>query len=274
MSKIRVVILIALLLHGDELCAQHQDARSPASLDARELQAILDTLYDPLSNQQERDRVAAKLRNLGTNCLPLLMKEMKAIDGIEATNVMAAMTRKAKVQAAFEVLASQAKPLLPELMAEFNAGRTLGTAPHALARIGGNEAGLTLVRALTNADPRIRMAAASSVQYFTNNASIRSAAVEPLLLLLRDLSGPARSMAANTLGTLAAARETVVPALLQAAESDPDSVVRAVAIKSIGRFGTNALTAQPRLEKIAKSDPDEHVRKMAVQALQVIRREE
>lgn len=236
-------------------------------LSRRQFQAILDSLDSPFTKNPERNEAAAKLRDLGTNALPFLLEELKAVGRIEETNVLAATNRKVKVQTAFEVLGSRARPLVPELVAELNAGRSLGNAPHALAQIGGLEAGLALVQAITNANARIRASGASAVQYFKENREIAQAAVPALLLLLSDNSGPLRSMAANSLGTLKAESEQVIPALLRMAESDSDSVVRAAAVKSIANFRTDAAEVQARLEKIADSDKDEYVRRIAAQAL-------
>jgi HEAT repeat protein len=200
-----------------------------------------------------------------------MMEELVAVGAIEATNVVAAMDRKLRLQAAFEVLGPVAKPLVPELIAELKAGRSLGNAAHALAQIGGDEAQRALIEAVTNADPRIRAAGAASVRYLRHNPEKSREAVPPLLVVLGDSSAVLRSVAADSLGILKAEPQHVIPALVQTAETDPHSVIRAVAIKSIQHFGTVPSDIQRRLQKIADTDADEHVRKMATRAVEVLK---
>lgn len=267
-TMILLLLLPVMFLAGGSPSLVCQGANE--DLDQYQFQAILDALDSPFAKNQEQDRAAAKLRALGTNALPFLMAEVRTLGKIEATNLVAANDLKMKLQGAFKVLGSEAKPLLPELIAEFKAGRSLGVTPYALAQIGGDEAGRALVQAITNTNPQVRASGASAIEYFKTNSEMAKAATHSLLQLLSDSSGPLRALAASTLGTLGAGPDIVVPALLRIAESDPDSVVRAAAIRSIGRFGANAVSAKEGLNKIARADKDEDVRKLAVQALHAI----
>lgn len=255
-------------LHGQD-ATEH----SQVHLDSDQFKMILNILDSPFTESEERDRAAATLRRAGTNTLPILMAEVNRIGMVGATNIPEATHLKMKLQAAFEVLGSEASPLLPELITEFRAGRSLEVVPYAIAQIGGDQAGRALVEAITNRNPKIQASGVSAIQYFNNNQEVSKVAVQPLVQLLQDRSGPLRMMAANTLGRLRTAPHVVVPALLCTAEKDSDAVVRKIALKAIACFGTNAISAQSKLTALAESDNDKGVRRMARQALELITKE-
>jgi hypothetical protein len=243
------------------------DETPQAQLHASQFQALLDALDSPFTKTPQHARAAADLRNLGTNAMPLLLSQVKLLDTLKGTNSASALNQQTKLQAAFDVLGPQAKSLLPELVAEFKSGRNLGITAYALGRIGGAEAGHALVQAITNSSPQMRASGASSIEYFKGDPEVAASAVQPLLQLMTDRSGPLRSLAAAALGKLKTNPDTVIPALLRTLDTDPDAIVRATAAESIGRFGSDATPAAERLGRAAKSDGDEHVRTMAAQAI-------
>jgi hypothetical protein len=246
-----------------------------------EFEAMLHALWflpkDPITNRsdmeafrkQEKEKQAAeeKLRQLGTNALPRLLEEVRAVGRIEATNRSAAFVPSMQLASAFAVLGSEARPLLPMLIEEFRAGRSIGPCVAAFQHIGGTDCGLILVSGLTNSDPLIRNGAVSVLSSFATNREVARSAVHPLLQLLKDDLEFSRALAASVLGSFRQEPETVVPRLLQVAKDDSDFVVRVSAIKAIGRFGTNATIVKADLEGIAATDRERSVRRIAEVAI-------
>lgn len=220
--------------------------------------------------RKEREKAVEKLRQMGTNALPRLMEEVRTAAKIEVTNRTQAIDTNRRLILAFEVLGSDAWPLLPQLIEEFHAGRCIGASAAGIKIIGGTDAGLALVAGLTNLNPNVRYAAMSALSSFRTNNEVALAAVPFLLLRLQDDSGPARALAASVLGSLQVKPETVLPALMEVAQHDLDVVVRRTSIKAIGRFGTNAVSLEPKLEILATADQDEHTRRIAGIALQAV----
>jgi hypothetical protein len=214
------------------------------------------------SLQRQQDAFE-KLRANVPAYLPLLMEEVYAIGVIEATNRNVAASRTERLGLAFRALGSDARPLLPKLKDEFNAGRSIGPCVAAFTHIGGTDCGLMLVQGLTNADRRIRNAVMSGLSGFSTNRDVASSAVRPLVKLLGDDSQFSRALAASVLGSLHQDPDVAIPDLIRVAKNDSDFVVRAMAVKAIGRFGTNAAIVRADLERIAATDREKIVRRTA-----------
>ncbi|OQC68364.1 MAG: HEAT repeat protein [Verrucomicrobia bacterium ADurb.Bin006] len=212
---------------------------------------------------RRRQDAIEKLRADASGYLPQLMEEVYAVGHIEATNQNAAASRTAQLALAFEALGSEARPLLPKLEDEFNAGRSIGPCVAAFQHIGGTDCGLILVSGLTNSDRLIRNAAMSTLSGFATNRDVAIFAVRPLLQLLKDDSEFSRALAASVLGSLQQEPDAVIPDLLQVANNDSNFVVRVSAVKAIGRFGTNAAVVRTDLESIAARDQERSVRRIA-----------
>lgn len=212
---------------------------------------------------RRRQDAIEKLRADASGYLPQLMEEVYAVGHIEATNQNAAASRTAQLALAFEALGSEARPLLPKLEDEFNAGRSIGPCVAAFQHIGGTDCGLILVSGLTNSDRLIRNVAMSTLSGFATNRDVAIFAVRPLLQLLKDDSEFSRALAASVLGSLQQEPDAVIPDLLQVANNDSNFVVRVSAVKAIGRFGTNAAVVRTDLESIAARDQERSVRRIA-----------
>jgi hypothetical protein len=219
---------------------------------------------------QRRQNAIEKLRARGTNILPRLMKEVRSVGRLEATNRPAARDATMRLVLAFEVLGDDAKPLLPELIDEFRSGRSIGPSIAGLASIGGTEAGFALISGLTNSDPAIRNASRSALSTFKTNREVAISAVPHLLIILKDDSPFSRALASSVLGSLRVKSEAVIPNLIQIAKYDTNFVARVSAIEAIGRFGTNAVGVTSDLEGIAMTDREPHVRRMALIAIQAV----
>jgi hypothetical protein len=271
---VAVVVLTQFMSGG-------RDPQDQASLkQAHGLDKILEGLTASLptvsskSNQaviqdalRKRQDAVDKLRANKSDVLPQLMQEVYAIGLIEVTNQSAAAARTARLALAFEVLGNDARPLLPELEKEFDAGRSIGPCVAAFQYIGGTDCGVILVSGLTNSDRLIRNAAMSALSGFATNREVALSAARPLLQILKDDSEFSRALAASVLGSLQQESDAVIADLLQVAKNDSDFVVRATAIKAIGRFGTNAAIAKAGLESIAAMDQERTVRRIAEVAI-------
>jgi len=225
-----------------------------------------------LYKQQFTDMAKAetRLRELGTNTLPLLMDRVHAAGSLSKSNRDAGMQAAMRLGLAFEILGDTARPLLPQLIEEFRSGRSVWASVVGIKHIGGTEAGLTLVAGLTNSDLIIRDVALSSMSLFATNREVVEAAIPLLISLLQDKSEFTRALASSALGSMPSKPEFVVPALLQVAEIDSDFVVRCQAAKAIGRFGTNASFARDRLERIASQDAEAITRRAAKVAMESV----
>lgn len=229
---------------------------------------------EALAKQRKQEQKAVeKLQQLGTNCLPRLMAEVRAVGRVEATNRVAAMEPTRRITRAFEILGTDAKPLLPMLVEELHTGRSVGPSMAGIVKIGGTDAGIALVRGLTNSDSTIRNWTMSALSSFASDRDVSLAAVPSLLRLLKDDFGFSRALAASVLGTLRQEPDTVIPTLIQLAKNDSDFVVRSSAIKAIGRFGTNAAPVKADLDGIAVADKEASVRRIAAVAAQSARGE-
>lgn len=219
------------------------------------------------TRRKEEQEAVQKLRQLGTNALPRLMEEVRAVGRVEATNRNAAVDATRRLARAFEILGNDARPLLPMLIEELHTGRSIGPSIAGIVNIGGTDAGLALVRELTNSDPVIRNWTMSALSGFATNHDVALSAVQPLLQLLKDDSEFSRALAASVLGSLQQGPDAVIPDLLQVAKNDSDFVVRVSAIKAIGRFGTNAAPIKADLDGIAATDREASVRRIAAVAI-------
>lgn len=271
-----VVAVFVLRLRTVESVPQNQTSTS-RSEGMNEILEALTLSLPTVSSTNNREALAdglrrrqdalEKLRANASTYLPQLMKEVYAAGRIEATNRNAAASRTAQLALAFEALGSEARPLLPKLKDEFNAGRSIGPCVAAFLHIGGTDCGLILVSGLTSSDRLIRNASMSALSGFATNRDVAISAVRPLLRLLKDDSELSRALAASVLGSLQQEPNAVIPDLLQVAKNDSDFVVRVFAVKAIGRFGTNAAIVRTDLESIAATDQDRSVRRIAEVAI-------
>jgi hypothetical protein len=219
------------------------------------------------TRRKEEQEAVEKLRQLGTNALPRLMEEVRAVGRVEATNRNAAVDATRRLARAFEILGDDARPLLPLLIEELHSSRSVVPSIVGIVNIGGTDAGLALVRGLTNSDPVIRNWTLSALSGFATNREVALSVVQPLRRLLKDDSQFSRALAASVLGTFGQEPQAVIPDLLQVAKNDSDFVVRASAIKAVARFGPNAAIAMADLEGIAAHDPERRVRRIAEVAI-------
>ena len=229
------------------------------------------TVVMPKGWLERRSQAVAQLHALGTNALPLLIEELHYAASMEKTNAVEAINLKTRIAFAFKVLGPEADPLIPQLIIDLDSNRDPGNAAQALADIGEPAGGFALVEALTNPAPRVQISAATSLAFFKMDSDVANAAIPSLLWCLEVNSITLRSVSMNTLSTLRARPEIVLPALLKIAENDQEPILRAYAVQAIGRFGTNAISMESDLRELSDSDKNELVRRTAKRVLLSIR---
>jgi hypothetical protein len=231
-------------------------ASSSEELSAQ-FQSILDTLaLRPTFKGQTNEYAAAQkaaANSLRTNAaafIPFLSNEVELVVKVEATNRDRARELTERLAPAFREMETQARPLMPQLVDNLQKNRAVGASMVGLESIGGIDAGLALVSALTNADPITRNGAMSFLSGFSTNSEIADQAYPLVLVRLKDTNAFTRGLAAKILGEMQSGHVKVVPELEKVILDDVDPVVRWCAMQAVGRFGTNALSALPTVEAI------------------------
>lgn len=268
MLKSGILLVIFAVSFSGQICTQAGVSEGKA-ISEREFGTLLQKIKNPFHSGAEREESVRQLRQLGTNALPFLVKEIKRLDQFGYPEPPQATELKLSLWAAFQVLDSIAEPLLPSLLDDLRNGRSLGVVGYAIASIGGEQAGLGLVQGLTNSNPQVRATAVTAIVDFKDNNVVKQAAASPLINLLNDESEVLRTMAANSLGILQPKAELALPALIVKAENDTP-VVRIIALKAIGRFGKDAMSLKDKLEVIVNKEKDQEVKKMAEKTLKQI----
>lgn len=121
----------------------------------------------------------------------------------------------------------------------------------------------TLIKALGDNDPAVRLVAASRLRLL---GSMAASAVDPLLAALGDTDMRVREAAAQAL--IAIGQPAVSPLASSLNSSNVES--RKLALACLAKIGPSASTAAPAIEKCL-TDPDPQVRKLAEAALRRIK---
>lgn len=212
--------------------------------------------YFPKPNQP----VVDAFRGLGTNAIPVLRAELAVQDSgfklwlagllkkqtfIKAELVTATTRRRSAISACV-ALGPEARELLPEITAAFEAA--YDPVSESVCLVGLGPAGLRALTngfSSTNANSRIR--GASAFRYVRYDAQ---AAIPGLLRCLEDKTDARiRSEAAMALGSISQQADVVVPALVKQLGEDSDPSVRGFAAHALGMFGARAKAAVPALVK-------------------------
>ncbi len=136
-KKLIIAIVVGLILTKATCDSQQTNATLGTEIPAKErnaFKALLDALVvsqpegtwndsdrEVLSEHRKKQQEAIeKLRQLGTNALPLLMEEVRAVGRVEKTNRSAAFKDTQQLGKAFEILGSSASPLVPLLISELH----------------------------------------------------------------------------------------------------------------------------------------------------------
>ena len=254
MKLLRNQIIIAVIFLGiivlETSCEQQ---KSQPVYNGKSLSAWLrDVDNEKPNHPNEQAREA--IRQIGTNALPFLLKEINDPGEIWSqlgqTNsfykTREAYIRRSNVTIGFNILGPIARPAVPALVDLLNNGNNPGSAADALVEIDPQIAAVALTDALTNKATEPRLAAAAYLIIVGTNADI---AVPNLILCLKNKS-PENGIMASTLGDIHARPDIAVPALIRML-NDEDFQTRVESVRSLGEFGTNAISAVPYLERAA-----------------------
>jgi HEAT repeat protein len=224
-----------------------------------------------------RDQAQEAMRQIGTNALPFLLKEISDLgelfQQVGATNFLReGQTRYINVHLAFQALGPMAKPAVPALLDLLTNTYTSYNAAFVLTRLDPQTAAVALTQALTNNNLDVRIVAAGELFEVRSNADI-ALAVPNLVQCLKDIS-PDKSDSLNlksaaiiALGNIHTRPDIAVPALLETLTNN-DRIIRIVSAKALGRFGNAATSAVPALVQCLKNEsPDKSVTSTAIDAL-------
>jgi HEAT repeat protein len=226
-----------------------------------------------------RARAEKALRQIGTNAIPVLRRELRSEDSTvklallrlfwrqDRVRIQAMPARGWHVRAALAcgLLGPQAQPLIPDLL-----DMAKGDFVHfevAVSALGqmGEGAVPQLVAALADENARVRQAAARALGALGPKAK---PALTALIDRLHDVDLQVRVNSSIALGAIGVGSGEVVRALANAL-SDQNSQVRDSVIEALGQLGPQARDAVPALLKML-SDPDELVRTDATNVLESI----
>jgi HEAT repeat protein len=233
-----------------------------------------------------RERASKAIREIGTNALPYLLRDLDPPEESKLRRWLAELLRKQTFvkmrlrtsdqknrQAvwAFQTLGPSAKPAIQQLvpLLETNPGYV----PGALAGIGP-DAVPHLCRALDSSNASVRGNTAAYLANAVWDLSIPKSntipAVPSLLRNLQDTNHLVRWNSASALGAVTHNPGIVVPALIRAL-NDSEGAVAEAAAQALGAFGSDAKQAIPALSA-ASQHKDSRRRSAAAEALKKVER--
>ena len=225
-------------------------------------------------NRERQTRAEEAIRKIGTNALPMLLKELRAQDPLgwrvwhriwPQKAYAAAADRCIAADRALQVLGPETEAVLPDLL-QIAADPQCGDhRPRGALAAMGPRAVRPMICALTNSNERVRSCAALVLTRI--GPSARDAA-PALLRSLTDPDARVRAHAAGALGRIEADPKIAVPVLVERL-SDSDSYVRLCAAMSLGDFGERATSAVPALQRL-ESDRSVEVRQQGLEAVRRI----
>lgn len=233
-----------------------------------------------------RERASKAIREIGTNALPYLLRDLDPPEESKLRRWLVKLLRKqtfVKVRLrtsdeksrqatwAFKALGPAGRPAIQKLVPLLE--RNPGYVPGALAGIGP-DAVPHLCRALDSSNAFVRGNTAAYLGNAVWDLSIPKsnamAAVPSLLRNLQDTNHLVRWHSASTLGAITYNPGVVVPALIRALE-DSNGAVAEAAARALGAFGSDAKQAVPAL-RVASQHKDSRVSSAAAAALKEVDR--
>jgi len=229
----------------------------------------------PNNSDERKSKARSAIRSIGTNALPFLLDRIAYTEGKPEKVLRSLLSRfqprfesrefEVRVYAigGFEALGPMASPAIPELE-RLLFEKSVPECANALGAIGSETIPI-LAKALTNANAKIRAAAAFSVSFLGTNAE----PLTPTLIQLtsdKDLSVRIGAIVGLKVGRSSG---STVPRLIELLQ-DPDELLRKLSAEELGEIGEKATSALPALEKAAR-DPSNYVIEHAQIAIQRIR---
>jgi hypothetical protein len=266
----RFVFLVWLaMLLLPQVCSAQSDHRNP------KVEALLGPLgtatdssvYDP-KDQSSKDyrEMVEKLKNADTQTLRLLMDEVTNINVLEKSEPTGlsgiSAYRAYRINEAFQIVGTNAAPLLPELKGEFLSGKSIYASESGLLAIG-KDGWSILFQGLTNSNLRVQIATVAIMSLATGTNAL--VAFPYLSNFATNYSAPSelRVSAVESIVDLAVMPKTKLPILIQAVKGNTNVEIRIEAIKEIGRLGIYNEEVRTCLEETGK-DQNKYVR-LAVQ---------
>jgi len=208
------------------------------------------------------DEAYEAIRQIGTNAIPYLMRELQASEypweNLERwliyrwdakLRLPTMWERRENARIGFEVLGTRATSAIPALL-ELCAATNLVSAVPTLAAIGDTNVLPMLVSWLTNSNPSFQREALRHIGDFGGKADF---AVPFILPLTQDTSIAIRHFALRALGKISSKPRLSVPALTN---QIGDPIGWRAALESLAVFGTDAAEAIPAVAEAAKNkDP-------------------
>ena len=218
------------------------------------------------------------IRQMGTNAIPYLLKELSATDSSLKIKLVELLSRQSvfsirfemaayhhyRAADAFQVLGPIGEPAIPELARLLNEGETSDHAAMALAGIGDKSIPI-LIQTLSHTNASVRASAAGALGTFSSGASV---IVPALIQSLGDPNKDVRFTAAYSLGKRHQEAALAVPALMKCLE-DAAPIMRAFSANALEKFGAEAKPAIPALLK-ARETTNTYTRDTIDRALRAI----
>lgn len=223
------------------------------------------------SGSEQELQAMARIKSLGTNALPIVIKQLRARDSKSQLwlrrwlakvyggklQFEPADLRQLRATRALTAIGPEAIPAAVEFLRLDNYVRYTGVR---LAIWGIGEPGVPyLLNALTNDDKAIRLEIVRTVGLLRSDGAT---AVPGLVRVLSDESSTMREAAAIALGQIKSKPDLAVPALAKAL-NDPTVGVRQASVNALRGFGLEAHTAAPALIAVALNDDDGETRDLA-----------
>ena len=224
-------------------------------------------------------RAAEAVRQMGTNCLPVLLKMLQARDSVVKAKLVEWAERQSLIEfnltsagdirdqalEGFAALGPVAWPAIPQLTQLLNRETTASVAAAALVRLG-LEAIPPLAAALTNQVSAVRYEAISAL----GRSRLPSHDVVPILMeCLHNTDSLVRVEAAEALGKRTEFPDSSVPALIQAMQDTSPAVCRS-ATKSLGQYRNRTKEIVPLLLRMLESKECKMTPVLALEALRDI----
>jgi HEAT repeats len=233
------------------------------------------SVYDQKDQSSKGYReMVDKLKNADSQTLRLLMDEVTNIGVLEKAQPTAlsgiSAYRAYRINEAFQIVGTNAAPLLPELKNEFLSGKSIYASESGLLAIG-KDGWAILFQGLTNSNLRVQIAAAAIMSLATGTNALIAFPYLSNFATNYSAQSELRVSAVESIVDLAVASKIKLLILIQSVRSNTNVEVRIEAIKEIGRLGIYNDDVRTCLEEMGK-DQNKYVRLAVTNALQALDR--
>lgn len=252
-------------------CRARDEHRNPA------VEALLKPLgsangpsvYTPDRDSMAYKQLVKQLRNANGRTLQLLMDEVTNVGVLEENQQFelsgSPAYRVYRLGEAFQVVGTNAAPLLDQLESEFLSGRSVYGSECGLLAIG-QDGWSVLLRGLTNSDLRVQVAAAAIMG--SAKGGTASLAFPYLSHFATNQSASTQLKRASVMSIIdmPVSAKKKIPILIEVAKNDKNVGLRAEAVKALGPLGVGDTSAREFLKEALK-DKNHYVRLAASTAI-------